>query len=788
MVLYAGGNVVEVEPDNIPGTLKAERRWCVWQRVATKGGKFTKKPMQAGNPRVGLSKTTPGQWQDFSTALSAYDGVPEIDGLGFVCGGGFVALDFDECCDEVTREITSSVAEIVARLDSYSEFSPSGRGVRVFVRGTLPGPNIVSKALGYELYSEGAYVTLTGQRVPGTPAELADGGDCLAELYESAERASAKPAKKPAGLPSPMGSYQPSELGDTELLEVAKASASGHKIGELLAGNVASYPTASEAELALCNHLAFYAGPSGHAQVERLLRSSGLMRGKFDEGRGEQSYIALTIAKAYQGRSEFYSGRPARQPAKPLTTFTNGQPSTGPACLSDSSTMTDIGLARRLMLESRGRLRYCREQKNWLSWSGSHWVTDDGLGAQHIAKTVSDLLWSELAELPEAMRSSAAVSFVKASSSCRAIDSACKLARSEPGVVVSAGELDRPMYLLNLANGTLNLETAELLPHEPERLLTHMAGVAFDTQANAPRFKRFIDEVTQGDVELGHFLQRSCGVALSADVSEHTLWVHYGAGGNGKGTLLSILMELLGTYAGPAPMDMLLIKSRSKEQETQFASLAGKRLVTSTETDEGVRLSEAVTKLLTGGDTVLARKLYQQAYPLVPSWHLHLACNHKPIVRGTDSGIWRRLKLIPWQAEFKNEGANLSLMDELRAELPGILNWCLVGFSEWRRAGLRAPASVSAASAEYRSQNDTLGQWLTDCCTTKPVGVVAESGELYQSYRLWTERRNDPTLTATAFGLSLERLGYKGSRATSGQHRHKTVRAGIGLLDSRQED
>ena len=450
--------------------------------------------------------------------------------------------------------------------------------------------------------------------------------------------------------------------------------------------------------------------------------------------------------------------------------------------------MTDIGLARRLMLESRGRLRYCREQKNWLSWSGSHWVTDDGLGAQHIAKVVSDLLWSELAELPAAMRSPAAVSFVKASSSCRGIDAACKLARSEPGVVVSATELDRPMYLLNVANGTLNLETAELLPHNPERLLTHMAGVAFDTQANAPRFKRFIDEVTQGDVELGHFLQRSCGLALSADVSEHSLWIHYGAGSNGKSTLLTIISELLGTYAGPAPMDMLLIKSRSKEQECQFASLAGKRLVTSVETDAGVRLSEAVTKLLTGGDTVLARKLYEQAWPLVPSWKLHLAVNHKPLVRGTDSGIWRRIKLTPWLAEFKAETASLSLKDELRAELPGILNWCLVGFSEWRRAGLRAPESVSAASAEYRRENDTLGQWIRDSCTASPAGVVTEVGALYQNYRAWTEGRGEHTLTATAFGLSLERLGFKSSRATSGQHRHKTVRAGIGLLDSRQED
>ena len=785
MVLRAGGSVVEVVAENIPASLKQERRWCVWQRELNSKGEFTKKPMRADRPKIGFSKTTLSQWRDFPTALSAYEREEKIDGLGFVCGGGFVALDFDECCDEFTRELSEPVAEMVARLNSYTEYSPSGRGVRVFVRGTLAGKSIAKKGQGIEIYSDDNYVTVTGFRVPGTPAELAEGGAYLAELYQ---KAAGTPAKQAPPRPSRQ-TAQHNELSDSELLTLATASSSGHKITSLLAGNVGSYATASEAELALANYLSFYAGSSGQAQVERLMRASGLMRPKFDESRGEQNYLSLTVSKAYAGRSEFYSGRPVRQaaPAKPEPAFTNGQPSTGPACLSDCSTLTDVGLARRLVLEARGTLRWCREQQNWMSWSGKNWQTDDGLGAAHIAKRVSDKLWSELAELP-ADRRSAAMQFVKGSSSCRSIDAACKLARSEPGVVLSATELDKPAYLLNVANGTLNLETAELLTHNPDRLLTHLAGVSFDAQASAPRFKQFIAEVTCGDIELAGFLQRSCGLALSADVTEHALFMHFGAGSNGKSTLLTILSELLGSYAGPAPVDMLLVKGRSKEQECQFASLAGKRLVTTVETDAGVRLSEATAKLLTGGDTVLARKLYQQAWPLVPSWKLHLACNHKPLVRGTDAGMWRRIKLIPWLAKFEEGTASLSLKDELRAELPGILNWCLVGFCEWRRAGLRTPESVSAASAEYRSENDILVQWMSDCCTRQPAGVVAESGALYQSYREWTESRGEHTLTNTAFGLSLERLGFHSSRATAGLHRFKTIRQGIGLLDSRLED
>ena len=786
MVLIQGGIVVRVEPGNIPASLKAERRWCVWQRFPTKdGNKFTKKPMRADKPSVGLSKTSSHQWQSFDVALETYEREKKIDGLGFICGGGFVAFDFDECCDEITREISPPVAEVVASLKSYTEYSPSGRGVRVFVLGSLPGKNIASKAQGYELYSEGAYVTITGQRVPGTPAELAQGGSVLRELYERA-------GKKPVVLKttSRKGS-ELSELSDDELLAVAQASSSGHKIDELLAGQTSSYPTASEAELALANYLSFYAGPAGRSQVERLMRASGLMRDKFDERRGEQSYLSLTVGKAFAGRSEFYSSRrEIRVSNKSISAFRNDvQTSERVTSLLDISTMTDIGLARRLVKESKSFLRYCREQKSWLSWTGKHWKIDDGLGAASICKHVSDALWSELAGLPADRRNST-LSFVKQSSSCRSIDAACKLARSEPGIAVSATELDRQDYLLNVQNGTLNLETAELLKHDPALLITHLAGVSFEPKANAPRWKKFIQEVTQGDTELAGFLQRSAGLALSADVSEHALWIHFGNGSNGKSTLLTILSELLGTYAGPAPLDMLLVKGRSKEQETQFAALAGLRLVTTIETDAGVRLSEATTKLLTGGDTVLARKLYEQPWPLVPSWKLHLAANHKPLVRGTDSGIWRRIKLIPWLAQFELEKQDKNLKDELRSELAGILNWCLVGFLDWRSAGLRSPATVTAASSDYRGECDILGQWMTECCTPKSerTSAMAEHGALYYSYRVWTEARNEPTMAATAFGLSLERLGYHSSRPSAGPHKFKKVRHGIGLLDSRLED
>ncbi|NDD53800.1 hypothetical protein EBZ39_07960 [bacterium] len=805
MVLNVSDDVVRVEPENVPEVLRQADRWCVWRREPTKSGKMTKKPMQAGRPHAGMSKTTPSQWRPFTTAVEAYEKHEQIDGIGFVTGGGFVALDFDECCDDVTRELKPEVAEKLRRLNTYAEYSPSGRGVRAFLLGTLPAENVTSKAAGYELYGEGAYVTVTGFRVPGTPDAVAEGGELLEELYAEAKAKQAKKATKPAAGGSVSTSTPqshrlrgdeaagrlttPSENGHRDVLALAEASASGDAVKALMAGRWESdYPTQSEAEFALANYLAFFAGPGGEAEVERLMLTSGLAREKFSEGRGDgRTYLSITVAKAYADKTEFYSPRvttAGRKAAELL--LPNGMAGTGPAALNDSSTLTDVGLARRLVLEANGTLRYVKEWRSWLAWDGKRWLHDDGLAAAHVAKQVSDRLWQEVADLSSERRGQV-LAFVKASSSARGIEAAVKLARSEPGVVVNADELNRQPFLLNVANGTLNLETAELRPHSPADLLTHMASVTFDPSASFPTWRKFVADVTNGDKELAAFLQRSCGLALSGDVSEQVLWLHYGEGRNGKSTLLNVLTELLGTYAGPAPMELLLVKGRAgREVETQFASLAGKRLVTTVEADSGVRFSEATVKLLTGGDTVLARRLYEDAWPVRPSWKLHVAANHKPLVRGTDEGIWRRLMLTPWLRRFEGQADDKGLKAKLLAELPGILNWCLAGFVQWRGQGLTPPEKVLAATKEYRGENDVLGNWMEEACVKEPH-AVAEAAALYRAFKAWSEDRGEHPMSATAFGRRLEQLGYASERPSSGQWRFRTIRRGIGLLDLRRD-
>lgn len=818
MVLTATTDVVKLQPENVPAELRQLARWCVWRREPDKKDptKLTKKPFQASWPSRAFSKTTATQYRSFDVAVKAYEQYhgserTPVDGIGLVCGGGVVGIDFDTCCDPVTREIRPDVAEWLERLNTYAEFSPSGEGVRAFVRGTLPGASTNSRPAGVEMYDEPNYVTVTGFQVPGTPEHLAEGGAVMNELYAfakakmaeaSEERAAAKQAERgKTAKQAATGSRRKADhddgrvstppagggLSDSELVELAERSpACGAAIGKLLGGDCSGYKSQSEAEMALADYLAFYAGRGGEAQVERLIRSSGMERDKHTEN---PEYLVRTVAKAFKGRTEFYAGKTATAKKKEAASLPNGIPSTGPADLNDDSTLTDVGLARRLVLEAKDTLRYVREWGSWLSWSGRHWQRDNGLVAAHIGKRVSDKLWREYAELPEWQRKKPNVlGFVRSAASSRSIEAAVKLARSEPHVIVCAEELDRHPYLLNLGNCTLNLTTAEARPHSPADLLTHVAGTEFHATASCPTWRRFVAEVTNGDAELAGFLQRSCGLALSGDVSEQKLWLHHGEGRNGKSTMLNVLTELLGSYAGPAPLEMLLVRrNQAKEAETQFASLAGKRLVTTVEADSGVRFSEATVKLLTGGDTVLARRLYEDAWSVRPSWKLHVAANHKPVVRGTDEGIWRRVLLTPWLRRFEGEAEDRQLKDKLLAELPGILNWCLAGFVDWRECGgLRAPKSVLAATQEYRGENDVLGMWLEECCL-KQANAVSEAAALYRSYRDWCEDRGEFVVTATAFGTQLERLGFLHDRPSSGQWRNKTVRRGLGLLSGRRE-
>jgi len=460
----------------------------------------------------------------------------------------------------------------------------------------------------------------------------------------------------------------------------------------------------------------------------------------------------------------------------------------GAANVGSPRTWNDTGMGLRIVRESRGTIRYVVDRGIWVRWTGKHWEDDAAAAeAQRVAKAVGAKLWDEMHAAGPTIPLPG-VRFVMNAANRRAIDAAIALARSEPPVEVRSAAFDADADAMNVANGILNLRTRELRPHDPGAMLTKLAGVNYETGPTCPKWIAFIDAVTCGDTALAGFLQRSFGLALSADQSEQRLWIHHGEGSNGKGTALAVLHRVFGTYAGPAPVEILLARRQDGDREIGVAKLAGKRLAFAQEADDGVRLSEATVKALTGSDPLTGRFLYQNNFEVMPTWHLHLAVNDRPSIRGTDHGIWRRVTLVPWshtftEAEKRPRG---TVEAELLAEGPGILNWLLDGYESWRADGLRPPAAVDAATSEYRSESDSVRAWIADACTVEAAAETPAT-DLFVNYRDWCRRAGDRGVSQTKFGRTLDALGHGKELPRSGQYRDRTVRMGLRIVHRHDE-
>jgi putative DNA primase/helicase len=324
---------------------------------------------------------------------------------------------------------------------------------------------------------------------------------------------------------------------------------------------------------------------------------------------------------------------------------------------------------------------------------------------------------------------------------------------------VTLAELDADPWLFNIRNGTVDLRTGELGPHDRAHYITQQSDVEWRASAAAPQWRRFLEMVTGGDKHLELYLQRLIGYALTGLIHEHALAFHYGHGNNGKSTFLGIVQQLFGDYGCAAPRN-LLFGADSDKHPTEFARLYGKRFAVCNEVPNGKVFDEAKTKDLTGGDVISCRRMNEDFWDLTPTHKLHLAGNYKPIVLGDDDGIWRRMRLIPWLVTIPADQIDRTLPAKLRTELPGILRWAVDGCLEWQRVGLAEPDSVQGATAEYRVESDVLGEWITLACTFEPGARVTKAA-LRQSYEAWCKELGHQPVGARTLA---RRLGDAGVR------------------------
>lgn len=361
--------------------------------------------------------------------------------------------------------------------------------------------------------------------------------------------------------------------------------------------------------------------------------------------------------------------------------------------------------------------------------------------------------------------------FKWATSSENAMNIESSLRMAQPLLSCKAEHLDAAPMLLGLPSGVLELETGAHREHRQADRLTRTAGCDFIAEATCPTWKRFLSEIMGGDVDLLDYLQRLSGYALSGHRGEHLLPILYGVGANGKSTFLATLQHVLGDYASSAAPGLLIARG-GNEHPTGLADLQGRRLVVVSETGEAGRLHEEQVKALTGGDRISARRMRMDFYQFAPTHLLMMQTNHKPRVAGTDEGIWRRLRLIPFTVTIPAERRDPRLPDKLKAEAPGILAWAFEGWRRYQADGFRTPDSVTAATREYRDASDQIGAFVSEACE---VGehLTAASADLYRAYANWCDEAGERPRTQREFGMRLSERGFEPDKGTGGSRRRR---------------
>ncbi len=428
---------------------------------------------------------------------------------------------------------------------------------------------------------------------------------------------------------------------------------------------------------------------------------------------------------------------------------------------------TDLGNAERFVERFGADWRYCAAEGRWYRWNGKRWRFDDREAVVAEAKAIPDEIMSEAAGLGDGGKDLAR--WAQTSASAERLLAMLKLARSASAIAVTPRQFDRDPMLLAVRNGTIDLRTGERRPHDPTDYITKLAPVIHDPDAKCPTWDAAL-QLWLPDPAVRSFFQRACGYGATADVSEQALFFLYGdTGANGKSTSLRTIQETLGDYAAQAAPNLLL-QSPGERHPTEIADLMGVRFVASVEVEDGKRLAEVLVKQLTGGDRLKARRMRQDFFEFDPTFKLFLAANHKPIIRGTDKAIWRRIHLIPFTVHIPPDQRDRALMAKLRRERSGILRWLIDGCLAWQEHGLDVPDCIKEATNAYKEEQDIIGLFIEEYCERDPSYEV-RANLLYQHYTGWANSAGLRPLSVVRFGEELARHGLEPARIGHGGHR-----------------
>lgn len=743
----------------IPDELKLLPRWVCWRAVPkeTSDGltKISKEPV---NPRTGgmARSNDPSTWTDFCTAVSAS---VDYAGIGFMFhDSGYIGIDIDdrpsELSDYRSGKTDNLFGEMNNALCTYMEYSQSGNGVHLIGRGTLPDKDFKNSDMGVEMYTGARFFVMTGN-VCSEFVDIADITESVRPFYERYRTKSKRQNVQPSEQ-LPLGSCS---MSAQAVLDRIQNSGQSQKFSALYAGDTSEYQSRSEADMALCNILAFWC--QGDMQLmDEMFRSSGLMRDKWDRKQSGTTYGAITLQKAVEGLTTVYTGH---DDSEYSVVIKKTMQNVAPRVQGKMYSFDDTGNANRLFDAFGDMLRFCYNDKKWLYYHEGKWYTDN-IGYVR-----------QLADSATLMQEQERVLYAHDEDMLKAFDRHLKKSRSFAGKTAMIREaehyapilpqnLDRNKSVIGVKNGIVDLKTGELLPHDREAYLTKQCPIVYDPAAPAPKlWLQFLNDIFGGDPYMLEYIQKCVGYSLSGSTSEQCAFFLFGTGRNGKSTFLEIVRGILGDYATNIQPQTIMVNPKSgNAPSSDIARLKGARLVTSVEPNEGMRLDEGLLKQLTGDDVVTARKMFAEEFEFKPEFKLWMATNHKPLIRGTDTGIWRRIHLIPFEVQIPSDKVDKKLKYKLAKEADGILKWAVQGCLKWQNDGLRMPQKVLDAVREYQHEMDVVSAFLDACCVTGEGETKAS--KLYAVYASWADENNEYKMSSTKFGTELMRKDFIGRK------------------------
>jgi len=760
-----------INPDAIPDALKAIPQWVLW-KLEERNGKATKTPYQAHGALAKVNDPT--TWTTYDKALAAYQ-AGGFSGMGIVLTKetGIVGTDLDKCLNPDTGELESEAARIVSELPTYCEVSPSGRGLRLFGFGTLPqGGRRKGKV---EMYEEGRYLTVTGNRFNGHDA-LADITTEIAAVHARIFAANPRAASPPVDT-KPTGAL---DLSDEALFTKIRASRQGMAFDRLWSGDAGADHSA--ADLALCNLLAWWTDRDTD-RVDRLFRQSGLMREKWDKPHFSdgRTYGQATIAKAIADQQDGYSGRKSQPRADPEQwqeepTASDSQQATA-SKLSDENHFSDYGNVVKLLSRLTDRIAYT-PGLDWLLYNPDTGIWEPEPGSERVKKLALETLreaWGEI--LHDAQRNEADLKkrlkeLDSEDPTAAMIGKRLKLAtnhrervfswvmqcetayRIRSTLEIAEGYFwtppaiwDSNPHILVCGNGVLDLCTGQLLQHSPSYRATKTTGTDYRQGATHPAWDAAVS-LLKSEGDRYAFVHQFCGSGLHGKNPNERVVIFQGDGGTGKGTLLTAIHRAMGDYVATVEVGSLLATDWRKQNKSapreDLLKLRGARFVyPSIEPPKDSKLDDGSIKALTGNDAITARYPHgRESITFSPVFKLVIQTNFPLQTEFDDPGMKRRVIVVPFNQKPEHPDPTIKhdLMHNPEARA-AVLAWLYDGYRVWLSNGFALPESTLAtqATADYWADMNPYAQFARDAGLKFGKGLKCLKPRITAAFKAWRE-------------------------------------------------